>query len=216
MINIIQCNLNNLTEYETLEDILALIHSSFQERLDAGMNFCCSFWNIEDLKKILKDAVIWLVYSEKSLCGISAIKVYNNKSTRSGKFEFTAISTNYKNRGLASILAEKKIKYLQEQHCEYILSDTSVHAKSSIKYHLKNGFKIVGLESWEHTNYYSYMFRLQLKPSVLYNSSIFVKLIYYRSFLKCHILRKSNGQPTLIGKVYYKTKYVLSKLKSLC
>ena len=145
MINIIKCNINNITEYETLEDVLSLLHSSFKERLDAGMNFCCSFWGIEDLKRILKDAIIWLVYSDDLFCGISAIKVHNNKLVRSGKLEFIAINPKYKNKGIASILAEKQIKCLYESHCEYILSDTSVHAKSSIKYHLKNGFKIVGL-----------------------------------------------------------------------
>ena len=83
------------------------------------------------------------------------------------------------------------------------MSTTAVGAESSVKIHLKQGYKIIGLGSFPTTNYYSYIFRLYLQPSIWQNSS-FCKIRYAISYLKTHLTKKENGSFTLLGSILKK------------
>ena len=82
-----------------------------------------------------------------------------------GSYPNTSVHPEYKGKGIGSLLIKALRAKALEQNCEYISCSTAVDAVSAVKVHLKNGYQIVGLKSFKSTNYYSYLFRMQLKPS---------------------------------------------------
>ena len=78
------------------------------------------------------------------------------------------------------------------------MSDTAKKAASAVNYHLRNGFKIIGLISHPTTNYYSYLFRKQLTHPSPYDYKLYCKFQYLKSSIKTKLLYKENGQKSLL------------------
>ena len=150
----------------TYKQIIDLIHESFQERLDQGLRYSCSFMTEEQYKERVKNGIILVAIDNDSnkLAGTLALNKYLDNGEIHGYTEYIAVSNNYKHYGIGSLLMHEMRKVAKREGCFYILSDTSTKANSAVKYHVKNGFKIIGLESYRSTNYWSYVFRMQLKP----------------------------------------------------
>lgn len=186
------------------EDIVNLLHESFQERLEQGLKYTCSYINVEQFIEKTRNGIILVAIDSNNneLVGTGTINIIKYKRHKYGYFEYDAISSKYKRKGIASKLIKKRKQIAINNGCEYILSDTSTKATSAVIYHLKNGFKIVGLESYRSTNYYSYVFRMQLKPSLIWNNCIFIKIHFILSYIFIKLTRNIDGGDTKIGKIY--------------
>ena len=128
----------------------------------------------------------------------------NNKKRdrKFGYFEYCAIKDGYKHCGIGTKLLQARKSIAEDNNCSYILSDTSVLADSAIKYHKKNGFKIVGYESFHSTNYWSYVFRLQLKGRSIWDIGAFRLVRFCLSYVFIKVTRTVNGDDTYIGRLY--------------
>ena len=186
----------------TIKQIVTLLHESFQERLNEGLHYTCSSITEEQFIKKTKDGIIFVAVDESTneLIGTSTLNVHNEKQ-KYGYMEYVAIKNTYKHGGIGSLLLKHLRKEAMALGCEYIISDTSTKASSAVRYHLKNGFKIVGLESYRSTNYWSYVFRMQLRPSFIWNNSLYLKTRYILSFIFIKMTRTIDGSDTWIGKV---------------
>ena len=189
----------------TIKQIVALLHESFQERQNQGLNYTCSSINDEQFVNKTKEGIIFVAVDESTneLIGTSTLNIHNKKH-KYGYMEYVAIKSTYKHGGIGSLLFEHLRKEAIFLGCEYIISDTSTKASSAVRYHLKNGFKIIGLESYRSTNYWSYVFRMQLKPSLIWNNSLYLKTRFILSFLFIYMTRNIDGSDTRIGKVIKK------------
>lgn len=180
----------------SLEEVLRLIKESFQERLLDGLNFTCSRMSIEQFRQRVSDGVVFVAIDDgKKLVGTGSLHVYiDDAICRYGYVEYLAVHPAYKRSGIGSMILNAQMKYLEERKCLYALSDTAVGATSSVRCHLKNGFKKIGVESYRSTDYYSILFRKNIVPSKKWDNRLFTSFVYFRSCISKRLFYKPNGQ----------------------
>lgn len=186
------------------KDLVDLLHEAFQERLKQGLKYTCSSMTEEQFCQKTIDGIVYVAVDDESgLCGTATLTIRTDKKGgRYGYNEYNGIRSDMKGKGIGTMLYREIERESRENGCEYLLSDTSTLATSAVKYHLKNGFKIIGLESYRSTNYWSYVFRRQLVPSKKWNNPIYCKLQYLKSWLFIRVTRDINGNDTRIGRLY--------------
>lgn len=199
-------------ENTTWDDLANLLHESFEERLQQGLHFSCSYLTAEDLKKRSANSIVLTAIDIDSgnLAGTVSFDFYSKNNCCWAYHYNLAISPRYKRHGIATLLLDAGISIARERGCEYINSDTAVGAKSSVKWHKKNGFRIIGINSWAKGNYYSYIFRKQLVFDKKWSNPIYCRIHYYLSALKWRLGYKKNGEATIFFKCYRKILYYLN------
>lgn len=190
-------------EYEITSDIpeslypqlLKLIHQSFDERKEQGLNFTCSDYTIEDLKqKILCGKAFIALDKAGNVLGISSCSIHSKRNHKYAYAIITAVSPLCKGTGVGTALYKSRKEYIKECDCDYVISDTAIGAKSSVQWHLKKcNCRIIGYQSYKSTNYYSYVFREDLKPVGLFEKYFFSRMHRFLSFLKNRVMKDSNG-----------------------
>lgn len=150
---------DNNTPYE---EIVELIHESFKERIDAGLNFGCATYNADEYKAHTKDGHILVAYNEGKVVGTVTLTAYSKFGIRYGQYEYLAVSSAVKRMGIGRELA-KELKCLSKQlKLAFALSDTAQEATSSIKFHISQGFKVIGNRHYEGRAYDSVFFILPI------------------------------------------------------
>lgn len=194
-------------ENTSWEELTVLFHESFQERLDQGLKFTCSSFTPETIEHLGENNVI-LVATDRdngALAGAAMVGIEKDKKGDMwGYLSNMAISPAYKRCGIGSKLEEGRINIAKANGCRYVISDTAVGATSSVNWHLKNGFKIFELESFFSTNYYSYIFRKQLVHHPFWSNSVFCKIHFLFSALRCKLRFRADGKTTKLMNFYLK------------
>lgn len=180
------------------QELLSVLHESFEERTQQGIEFSCSSVTLAQMKDGIKDAYVVIAKDNENIIGYARLIVSNNKA----HFGPIAIQSSYKSKGVGSLLFKEIDSISVENKLEYIESDTATKAISSVKFHLKNGFKLFGLASYKNTNYYSYVFRKYYNHSSYTN--FYCMLHYYVSMVKCRLLYNKYGDLSMIGKMFTK------------
>ena len=178
------------------QDLLDLVHLAFAERKKQGLNFTCINYTIDDIKKKAEGAWVFLAYDESKLVGCIFFHVYPNKGNY-GYIEVVSVHPDYKGMGIASLIFKEILNKAKTLGVEYIGSDTAENAKS------------VRLQSSPKSNYYSYVFRNQLRTPSIWNSSLWANTHFFFSSLNCRLMRDKYGRLTLIGKIIRKVKTIL-------
>ena len=179
------------------QELTDLMHEAFQERLEQGLHFTCSFMTAEELKRQLADSTILVAvdYDNKGvIVGMAAINVKDDEKGKWAYMSDLAVKPQYKRCGIMTCLFQKLEGVAKLNGCEYIESDTAVGAKSSVKWHKKNGFKIVDLYSFKSTNYYSYIFKKDLTSYPHKTNPFRDKILFWKKALQCRIYLLENGQ----------------------
>ena len=186
------------------KDVVELLHEAFQERLEQGLQYTCSTMTEEQFRDKTADGTVYVaVDDETGLCGTATLTIRTDKyGVKYGYYEYNGIRSDMKGKGIGTMLYIYLEREGRKNECEYLLSDTSTQATSAVKYHLKNGFKIIGLESYRSTNYWSYVFRRQLVPSKKWDSPLYCKWQYWKSWIFIRVTRDINGNDTRIGRLY--------------
>lgn len=188
----------------TYQDVVSLLHEAFQERLNQGLRYSCSFITEEQYKEKTSNGIVYVAIDDESgLCGTATLTIkIDDKNLKYGYNEYNGIRSDMKRKGIGTLLSLLIEREALKNGCQYLMSDTSTKAKSAIKYHLKNGFKIVGLESYRSTNYWSYVFRKQLVPSKKWDCTFYCKCQYLKSWIFMRLTRDINGNDTILGRLY--------------
>ncbi len=183
-------------ERTSWEELTELFHASFQERLDQGLQFTCSYFTPEDLEKRCADAVVLLAIDKDKdrLAGTASIVINHDENGTWGYIQNLAIHPDYKRRGVGTKLEKRRTDIAIENGCRYLIGDTAIGAKSSVKLRKKSGFRIVGLDSFKSTNYYSYIFRKQLVHDPKWSNPVYCKLQYLKSAIQCRMYHLENGE----------------------
>ncbi len=184
-------------EETSWEELAQLYHEAFQERFDQGMNFICSSYTPKYLAEHFDDAIILVALDKDhndALAGAAVLRIKHDDRGTCGYFTDIGIKPEYKRHGIGSKLLKQHVAEAKANGCSFVMSDTAVGAKSSVKWHLRNGFRIVELLSWSNTNYYSYNFRKQLVPDAKWNNPLYCKLHYCKSAVRCRMYKLANGE----------------------
>ena len=207
MSNIVIKNLKD-TSF-SYEDVISLIHLSFREREEQGLHFSCSSMNAEEFAKDTKCGKTFVAvdFDSGRLIGTASVRIYEKAGKKKyGLFEYLAVHPEAARRGIASKLLHTCIRSCHEDGGIYILSDTATQAKSSVRFHFKNGFRLDDIVSYPMTNYLSFVFRRQCigsKNSILVDQ-VFWKFRYIGAYLRLGLIYKKNGDKTRFTKIYNK------------
>ena len=188
-----------------LSDVVDLLHVVFADRVKQGMNFGAAVITEQELKKEISEGAAFVAIDTNcsKLVGFGIIKIKTEGSVLFGYLAHEAVDSSYQGMGIATELLKVQEKYAKEKGCSYIKSNTASLAKSSIRYHIRNGFKKAEFNSFKGTSYYSYIFRKQLKPSWFWNNSFLVGLRFKVIYIAVHLLRKPNGEKTVVGQLMH-------------
>lgn len=179
----------------TLEQVLDLVHDAFRERVEQGLHFGCATMDLETFKeKTSRSRIFVAMDQEGALVGTVSITWNPDARIPHADHDYLAVSPAAKRSGVASALKTAWEPWLRSLGCQYVLSDTAVCARSSVRWHLKQGFKIFGLRSFSSTNYYSYLFRLQYAPVRRWQGRVYPALRFVQSAIKEVIVRDRNGR----------------------
>ena len=187
------------------EQIVELMHDSFQERLGQGLHFTCSAMTVDEYKEKTKGGTIVVAIDTetKELLGTAMVRIHEDADgIKYGYHEYLAVSPKAKRLGVGTLLLEKRIIIIIiNAGGQYVMSDTACGAQSSVNWHLKNGFLIYELKSYKSTNYFSYVFVKPLNNSVRKFSRNRVRLHYCMSFIMTKTFCKEDGSYTTFGKL---------------
>jgi len=188
--------------------IADLQHAAFQERLEQGMHFTTSSMTPRQFEEKMKGGYVFVAVDDETGALLGTVTIHigtDSKGYLYGYHEYLAVSPQAKHTGVATRLAQAWSEFLTGKGVKYVLSDTACPATSSVRWHLKNGFRIYESESYRSTDYWSYVFIKYLDDSIS-KGPIRMKLHYWKSWLFIRITRHKNGSDTPIGVLYKKTR----------
>lgn len=163
---------NASTPYKDLADLL---HEAFQERVDSNLNFGCATFTPDDLKRNTKDAFVVCFFDSNKPIAMGVLSARRKGLIKYGRFEFLAVSPNkqYRGKGLGSQIQRDCVFLANQLGLELVTSTTAVEAISSVRTHLRTGFKIYRIKHFPERNYISYCFYYPLKLSLI-NIMLFI------------------------------------------
>lgn len=200
--------IKNIEETEiSLEQLVPLMHESFKAYHDAGIHFTCSSMTIDQLKMNLAGCIVSVALKpiSSSLLGMYALRMSrDNRNKPFSYLEYILVSPEAKHSGIGTALMKDVIHASASARCSYILSDTSCLAKVAVDFHMRNGFKIVGITSFKSTNYWSYKFRYQIDKPSIWNCSVYRCFRFLISFSFVRLLKDVYGNYTKLGYLFNK------------
>lgn len=191
-------NVKCLSETEiSIAEVFQLVHDSFQQWIENGLESAVAKYSLDDYTKKTSNATIIVAISEKGeLLGTHTL-VFDKTKCCFGKY--LAVSPNAKRLGIGKLLLDKEIEIAKNNGCEYLLGDTAEKAYWSVHWHLKNGYKKIGLKSFSTNNFYSIIFRKQLTPYSKWNSNLYCKLRFFISCIFTKLVKLPSGDYSRIG-----------------
>ena len=197
------------------EAVYALFCQSFQQWTNNGIDAPFLHTTLEEFKEAIHNAFVYVATDAETgeLIGTHTLQPKRNKNYVRGCF--LAISPHTKHTGIATQMLRYEEECLQEKGFDYILGTTAVNAIWSVKWHLKNGYRIVGYGRSNYNNqvYATYLFRKQISPSFLWSGPLAPITAGFRfliSYSINNICKTSTGKDNLIGRI---ARYVFRKNK---
>ena len=121
---------------------------------------------------------------------------------------FLAVAPKAQGRGIASRLLEAEAAIAIKNGYTHMQESTATTATWSIRWHLRNGYRIIGYQRRPQDNHPLYVFRKQLVPSSIrhlrysfYSSALFCCLRFFASYAVTRLTKDSNGNLNLIGRI---------------
>ena len=195
----------------SVEELYKLRIAAFEQWTEAGLNILESKVTIEQFCRYLKDKTVFVAQDEATceLLGMHTLKLNKRKGRANGAN--LAVSPKAQHEGIASQMLEAEAQRLRKAGYRYIVENTGIPATWSVKWHLKNGYRIVGYSRSERNNYASYIFRKQIATDVRHHPTdllwtrplapLTAKLLYCLSWLATNICKSKSGKLNAIGRI---------------
>ena len=150
----------------SVEELYKLEQAAFQQWTDAGLYTPVSSTSLERLQRYIADKAVFVAQDEATgeLLGMHTLKMNKRKGRANGAN--LAVSPKAQHEGIASRMLEAEAQRLRKAGYRYMVGNTGIPAIWSVKWHLKNGYHIVGYSMSERNNYASYIFRKQISTDV--------------------------------------------------
>jgi len=157
----------------------------------------------ESLKLQLSQKTVFVAVDKHSgeLLGMHALMP--NRKAKALYGSFLAVSPTAQHCGVATRLLQHEADLGRQKGFTHMLGSTATSAVWSLKWHLKNGYRIIGYSRSENDNYASYHFRLQLAPSIIWSGPLApitarLSYLFYRGANA--VLKDADGRPTRLLK----------------
>ena len=193
------------------EELFELRRAAFQQWIDADLYTSAKDATLECFRQYLKDKAVFVAQDEATgeLLGMHTLRL--NKQNGRADGANLAVSPKAQHEGIASRMLQPEAQRLRKAGYRYIVENTAIPATWSVKWHLKNGYLIVGYSRSERNNYASYIFRKQIATDVRHHptdllwvapiASLTAKLLYCLSWLATNICKSKSGKLNAIGRI---------------
>jgi len=193
----------------SLHDVYHLTQEVYSSRAAEGIDFTVTKQSFEEYEKKIKEShktvFVAINIENGELCGSAALTIHSKKKGRKyGGMTNVAVRKDYQHDGVGTLLLLRCKIAAQNNGCEYLISTTAWNALSSVRWHLKNGYREIGLTSDKENNYYSLCMRMQLKSPSVWNLKAFTNSVFLLSVIKTKLLFEQDGSITAIGKLLKK------------
>ena len=197
--------------YESVATLYALRKSSFQQWTEMGLYTSVAHASIEQFQRYLADKAVFVAQDEATgeLLGMHTLRLNKRKGRADGAN--LAVSPKAQHEGIASRMLEVEAQRLRKAGYRYIVENTAIPATWSVKWHLKNGYYIVGYSRSERNNYASYIFRKQIATDVRHHPTdllwtrpiapITAKIRYCLTWMATMICKDKSGKLNAIGRI---------------
>ena len=195
----------------SVNELYKLRIAAFEQWTDAGLNVLESKTPIEQFRRYIKDKTVFVAQDEATgeLLAMRTLTL-NGQKGRAAESNLS-VAPKAKRQGIATRLIETEVQWLRERGYRYTTCSTGIPAIWSVKWHLKNGYYIVGYSRSERNNYASYIFRKQIATDVRHHPTdllwtkpiapVTAKLLYCLSWLATNICKSKSGKLNWIGRM---------------
>ena len=195
----------------SVEELYELEQAAFQQWTDAGLYTPISNTSIERLQHYIVDKAVFIALDEATgeLLGMHTLKLNKRKGRADGAN--LAVSLKAQHEGIASRMLEAEAQRLRKAGYRYMVGNTAIPAIWSVKWHLKNGYYIVGYSRSERNNYASYIFRKQIATDVRHHPTdllwtrpvapLTAKIRYCLTWMATVICKDNSGKLNAIGRI---------------
>ena len=188
----------------SFEQVYALVDESFKKWTDNGIEAPFLHYGLEEYKQVNRHTVIHVAIDSETgeLLGARSHAV-NRKKGYVSDFHLS-VAPKARRMGIATKIMEAETEWAKSFGIRYMLCTTAVKADWSVRWHLKNGYRIIGYKHAQGNNHATYLFRKQLVPSLFWDSAIFCRCCFLVSYAITKLTKDSNGRPNLVGRVLKK------------
>ena len=192
------------------EELYELRRVAFQQWTEAGLKTSVEDTPMERFRIYLQDKAVFVALDEATgeLLGMHTLRL--NKRKGGARGANLAVSPKAKHEGIASRMLQEEAQWLRKAGYRYIIEDTAIPATWSVRWHLKNGYYIVGYSRNEHKNYASYIFRKQIAFDVRHHPTdllwtrpmapLTAKIQYVMYYLATSICKTREGRLNRLGR----------------
>ena len=217
----------------TVEELYELRKAAFQHWINAGLYTTVTDSTLERFSQGIRSLTVFVAQDKATgeLLGMHTLRLNKRKGRADGAN--LAVSPKAQHEGIASRMLEAEAQRLRKAGYRYIVENTAIPATWSVKWHLKNGYYIVGYSrserktramlapSFRWENYASYIFRKQIATDVCHHPTdlhwtrpiapITAKIRYCLTWMATMICKSKSGKLNAIGRI---AKDVRSKMNS--
>lgn len=193
-----------------VEALYELFRQSFDQWRDNGITAPFINKSFEEFKEVVENANVFVALDAetKELLGMHCF-LFRKKDGRAFGF-FLAVSPNAKHEGIASRMLAHEVTIFRKHGYRYMQGTTNAAATWSVRWHLKNGYRIIGYSRSINSNSPSYTFRKQFAYDLLHHPTDFFwlpfiapitsRLTYVFTFLATYICKNRNGELNVLGR----------------
>ena len=188
----------------TDEALYALDQISHKMWREHGLSAPWMHKTFEEFQQAIQGVTMFVALDAETgeLLGMHSFRIHHKQKWCYG-FRL-AISPSAQREGIASQMLEYEAERIKQTGYRYLKGVTATTADWSVRWHLKNGYRIIGYYHAPNNNFANYVFRKQLVPSLLWDSSLFCRCCYLASYAITKLTKDSNGHPNLVGRVLKK------------
>ena len=198
------------------EALYALNEASHKMWIEKGLDGLWLHVSWEEFQRQLQTSTIFVALDgiTSELLGMHCYRA-NRKYRRAFGF-YLAVLPSAQREGIASRMLAYEEDRIRKAGYHYLKGTTATTADWSVRWHLRNGYRIIGYYHSSNDNYANYVFRKQLVPVsssspadirfilchpvyALHSSATFCRLRFYLAYVITHLIKDSHGQDNFLG-----------------
>ena len=193
------------------EELYLLEQTAYQQWTEAGLYTPMEDMTFEQFLLNQRSRAVFVAQDAATgeLLGMHTLRL--NKQQGCAHGADLSVSPKAQHEGIASSMLEAEVQRLRKNGYRYMMGSTVIPATWSVRWHLKNGYYIVGYSRSEKHNYASYVFRKQIAidlrhhPTDLlwlpYIASVTARLRYCLTWLATKICKDKAGRLNWVGRM---------------
>jgi len=193
------------------EELYLLEQTAYKQWTEMGIYTPTEDMTFEQFQLNQRGRVVFVAQDAATgeLLGMHTLRLNKRKGSAHGAD--LAVSPKGQHEGIASRMLQTEAQQLRRNGYRYMVGSTAIPATWSVRWHLKNGYYIVGYSRSERHNYASYVFRKQIAIDVRhhptdllwlpYIAPVTARLIYCLTWLATKICKDKAGRLNLVGRL---------------